>query len=73
MTTVDIPRPRLSLVPGDVVESWNDPSLSLDAHNRDTQRAGRRFMWFIFHEGLVEHRLKELLRVKIASWRNCDY
>jgi hypothetical protein len=30
-------------------------------------------MWFLFHEGLVEHRLKELLRVKIASWRSCEY
>ena len=38
MNTVDIPRPRLSLVPGDVVESWNDPEV--EAHFRTSYIEG---------------------------------
>jgi len=48
-------------------------SLSLDAHNPPALRAGRRFMWSIFHEGSVELRIKELLRVQIARLQECEY
>lgn len=48
-------------------------SLSLDAHNPDALRAFRRFWWAAFHNGSAAHRLKELLRVQIARYRDCDY
>ena len=48
-------------------------SLSLDAHNPNALRAFRRFWWSTFHSGSVAHRLKELLRVQIARFRDCDY
>lgn len=48
-------------------------SLSLDAHNPDALRAFRRFWWSVFHKGAASHRLKEMLRVQIARYRNCDY
>ncbi len=48
-------------------------SLSLDAHNPAAQKAGRRHMWYLFHEGHVSRPLKEQLRIQIATWRDCEY
>ena len=48
-------------------------SLSLQIHQPEVMRAWCRFVWGVFNRGVVEHRLKELVRVYMADAADCEY
>jgi hypothetical protein len=45
--------------------------LLMQAHHPAILRAWSRFWWGTFHGGVVDHRLKEILRMRIARLSKC--
>jgi len=48
-------------------------SLAIESHAPEMMRAWVRFWWTTFHHGVVDHGLKEVVRISIARRGNCDH
>lgn len=48
-------------------------ALSISAQQPQTLKAWCRFWWVVFRRGLVEHPLKELVRVHISQLVGCEF